>query len=83
MFAYVCAATGWTWDYIGEHMTLPRLYALWEHWATYPPMHITAARFAGVKPAKPRAVVNDEAVAYVQSRPTMMRRRPGPTINGR
>lgn len=44
--------TGWTWDYIDEYLTLPRLNALIDYWAQCPPMHITAALFAGIKPAK-------------------------------
>lgn len=31
-------------------MTLPRLYALQKHWKSFPPVHITAALFAGIKP---------------------------------
>lgn len=31
-------------------MTLPRLYALQNHWKKFPPVHITAAIFAGIKP---------------------------------
>lgn len=36
-------------------MTLPRLYALQKHWRSFPPVHITAALFAGVKPAETEA----------------------------
>ena len=50
MFAYVCAATGWTWEYVGECLTLPRLTSLIEHWNRYPPVAVTAAAFAGYKP---------------------------------
>lgn len=50
MFAYVAAATGWTWEYIGECLTLPRLAALQKHWRVHPPVHIMVALFAGYKP---------------------------------
>jgi hypothetical protein len=46
-YAYVIAATGWTWDYVDEWLTVPRLRALNRHWAKYPPVHVTAAIFAG------------------------------------
>jgi hypothetical protein len=49
----VITATGWTWEYIDEYLTLPRLNALWEHWSSKPPVHVTAALFAGIKPATP------------------------------
>jgi hypothetical protein len=29
-------------------VTLPRLNALMKHWAKYPPVHVTAAVFAGI-----------------------------------
>ena len=32
-----------------EWVTIPRLEKLLEHWTQYPPVHITAALFAGVK----------------------------------
>ena len=76
--AYVCAATGWTWDHVGEHMTLPRLYAMFEHWGRYPPAHISAALFAGIKPSKPAAVANDDLANYIDPMPTMK-----PRIAGR
>jgi hypothetical protein len=31
-------ATGWTWEYIGEYMTIPRLDALIAYWDTFPPL---------------------------------------------
>jgi hypothetical protein len=49
IYAKTITATGWTWEYIDEFLTLPRLNALFEHWAEYPPVHITAALFAGIK----------------------------------
>jgi len=39
-------ATGWTWEYIDEHMTLDRLAALNKHWETFPPVHKQLARIA-------------------------------------
>lgn len=79
LFAYVVAATGWTWDYIGEHLTLPRLYALQKHWTVYPPVHIMAAIWAGYKPAPPKSpeMVQAEAMEFGESMPTMTIRRPG------
>jgi hypothetical protein len=32
MYAKLACETGWTWEYIGEHMTLPRLYAFDRYW---------------------------------------------------
>lgn len=73
MFAYVCTATGWTWDYIGEFMTLPRLYAMIKHWAIYPPVHVTAALFAGVGKSKPKAseAANEELAVYIGKQPSV------------
>ena len=43
---------GWTWEYIGECMTLPRLTAMTEHWKKYPPVHKAVAAYLGIKPEK-------------------------------
>jgi hypothetical protein len=42
--------TGWTWDYIGDHLDLPRLGALYEYWGDHPPLHVMAASYFGIKP---------------------------------
>ena len=82
MYASVAAATGWTWEYIGQCLTLPRLRALDEHWRKYPPVHITLALFAGVttkaKASMPQDdAANDAAVAsYIQRMPIEVRKLP-------
>ena len=43
--------TGWTWEYIDDCMTLPRLYAFTKYWADHPPTHLLLGAFFGVKPA--------------------------------
>lgn len=48
MYAYVAIATGWTWEYIGRQLTLPRLFAMYRIWRKYPPVNVTAALFAGI-----------------------------------
>ena len=35
--AHVVTHTGWPWEYVGEHMTLPRLTALNKYWEKNPP----------------------------------------------
>jgi hypothetical protein len=42
--------TGWSWEYIDEHMTLPRLAQLSAYWQNQPPTHMTSAIMAGIKP---------------------------------
>ena len=51
MFSRVCCATGWTWDYVGEYLTLPRLLALCERWKMVPPVDESVAIYLGIKPA--------------------------------
>jgi hypothetical protein len=64
LYAYVIAATGWTWEYIDVNLTLPRLEALQKHWLDCPPIHVTAARHFPLKSAasssagKPRKITN-------------------------
>ena len=52
IYAHLITVTGWTWDYIDDFVTLPRLYALNEYWIEHPPIHLTMAAFAGIKPQK-------------------------------
>lgn len=42
------ASTGWTWDYISEHVDLPRLAALNDYWSAHPPVHVLVAAYLGV-----------------------------------
>lgn len=44
--------TGWSWEYIDEYMTLPRLSGMMEYWNEHPPLHILLAAFMGVKPSR-------------------------------
>jgi hypothetical protein len=39
----------WTWEYVDEHMTLPRMYALSKQWRMFPPVRITVASAFGYK----------------------------------
>ena len=50
MYAFVAVATGWTWEYIGQCLTLPRLFAMHSIWRRYPPLIVAAASLLGVKP---------------------------------
>lgn len=43
-------STGWTWEYVGQHMDLPRLFALSGYWKKYPPVHVLFAAYAGYEP---------------------------------
>lgn len=50
-------AFGWTWEYIDEEVTLPRLDAIIKHWQQVPPLSVSAAAIAsalGVGPAAKR-----------------------------
>jgi len=42
--------TGWTWDYVENHMTIPRLKALHAEWQRVPPLSIMVAYFLGIRP---------------------------------
>ena len=39
---------GWTWEYIDENMTLPRLYSIYKHWERRPPTHWMIASYFGI-----------------------------------
>lgn len=46
--------TGWSWEYIDEYMTLPRLYGMMEYWQEHPPVHILMAAKLGLKSRRSR-----------------------------
>lgn len=72
MVAHVCACTGWTWDYVLEHVDLPRLESLNAYWRDYPPLHVMVRDYLGIKPktkqqADPQAEAQPDLMAvYAQ-----------------
>lgn len=59
MIAHVCASTGWTWDYVTEHVDLVRLAALNAYWSGHPPVHAMVAAYFGIKPEDAAPAKND------------------------
>lgn len=43
------AVTGWTWEYIDNYMTLPRLYEMLTYLRKWPPVYKLVAAFIGYK----------------------------------
>jgi hypothetical protein len=43
-------STGWTWEYIDDNMTLPRMEALNQYWVDNPPLHLLVRGLVGYKP---------------------------------
>ncbi|MGB8422178.1 hypothetical protein [Paraburkholderia sp.] len=39
---------GWSWEYVDEQMTLPRLHAVWKQWKRFPPIHKMVAVYLGM-----------------------------------
>ncbi len=39
--------TGWTWEYLGQHLTLPRLYEMQRYWEQHPPVGDLVAAYLG------------------------------------
>ncbi len=50
--AHVCHMTGWTWDYVEDTLTVPRLKSLYVEWKKHPPIPILLAAFMGIKPVE-------------------------------
>lgn len=79
MYARICSATGWTWEYVGQCMTLPRLYAFIDYWKSAPPVAESVAAFVGIKAPPPRAAdaANDtEFKAFLAQAPACKVRLP-------
>lgn len=60
IYAHLITVTGWTWEYIGEYMTFPRLNQLCEYWKNTPPLHITGHRIAYALGAVPSATASGQ-----------------------
>jgi hypothetical protein len=50
LYCHLIACTGWSWEYIDESITLPRLYAMNAYWAKNPPVHLLLRQFFGYRP---------------------------------
>jgi len=52
LYVILIDAFGWSWEYIDEEMTLPRMESVMKHWDKIPPVSVTLAGIAaalGVK----------------------------------
>jgi len=71
LFARICANTGWTWDYVRDHVDLPMLQALEDEWLDRPPVHHLVASYLGYeRPAQIEAKNDESLMALMASMPT-------------
>jgi hypothetical protein len=63
--AHVCASTGWTWDYVLEHVDIPRLETLHKYWADHPPLQWMIASYFGIGDKKTSSQNIEEASEFV------------------
>jgi hypothetical protein len=71
VYPLLITATGWTWEYIDENMTLYRLACFTHHWLDSPPVHTAFAGFLkgmGGKSKRPQGVEVDEMPAHARKR---------------
>jgi len=48
LYCHIIACTGWTWEYIDDHMTIPRLLLMNDYWQQSPPLHTMVAAYFGI-----------------------------------
>jgi hypothetical protein len=60
VIAHVVICTGWTFEYVGNHVDLPRLRSLNRMWEEYPPAHVSLAFLAGTNKKKSKEVKPQE-----------------------
>lgn len=72
--------TGWTWEYIDEHMTLPRLAEMSAYWKNNPPLHSMIAAYFGIGTPKKQSDGGDiaELMAAFPERPNPLTGAPCP-----
>lgn len=61
IYTKLVMVTGWTWEYIDEFVTIPRLLEMSAYWRKSPPLHELVAAFVGYGD-KSSAVTADEVV---------------------
>lgn len=54
-------AFGWSWEYIDEEMTLPRMDAIVKHWEVIPPLAVSVASIASALGVKRQGKVEKKA----------------------
>ena len=47
LYGLVICETGWTWEYVDERMTLPRLRDFIDHWKNAPPLRVALGAVLG------------------------------------
>jgi hypothetical protein len=62
VLARICANTGWTWDYVRNHVDLPTLQALEDEWLDNPPVHRMVATYLGYERPAEIEAKNDESL---------------------
>ncbi len=69
MYGLIITATGWTWEYVDENMTMPRLEELREYWTETPPVHVCVAAYLLDKggKSKEKPLEGDAGVGYLMS----------------
>lgn len=85
MYVRLAQETGWTWEYIGQHMTLPRLAAFSKKWSEIPPLADAVAALAygfgvlkkrSAAPAEGTQEHQDEVAQFIEGMPVNIRKRP-------
>jgi hypothetical protein len=63
----MAAFPGWTWEYVDECMTLPRLDSLSNYWSDHPPVHKMIAAYLGIKPKSSKPAQSDFAAFMAEA----------------
>jgi hypothetical protein len=45
LYTHLATCFGWTFEHIGQTMTLPRLRGMVRYWKDHPPLHVLAAAY--------------------------------------
>ncbi len=56
---------GWTWEYIDDHIDIPRIRALTSYWRLHPPLHIVVPAALGIKPQSGGSQSIEDAAEFV------------------
>jgi len=69
VYGTLVTVTGWTLDYIRQHVTMADYNMLVDYWAQYPPTHILVGSYLGViKERTPELTWETESIESLFSR---------------
>jgi hypothetical protein len=67
LYCHLITCFGWTWEYVDQSMTFPRLAALNVYWKRNPPLHQLVANYLGYNGKAEKTEQVDDLIALIET----------------